>query len=477
MKFNNVNTHSKLIVVLLIVCSILFGVFIVKNAEWTWGDDYEFLISTAIGEIEWDLHIANHGRLYPLGHSDYNILTLIPNANTPLAHYIVVLVSFFLFVYFSYVLYNRLFSPIAEKPILVSWIVFFAIIFLFYYFYRLFFFLVYPERIMVVLFSLFFILYLKFVESKRYLYGVLAILVSIYLSYTKETSFIVFSTLIGVNLIFNFKNLSFREKVFYGALLLNVLVFLAVYYFVAYRTADSFYSRHSTLNEVLKFTFGNLKLLYVATAFSLWRVFVFVFKKDRNNIFVDGLLFSAVLYAIANIVLKMPMAYYYFPAVLLAFPALIYWSIKVIKPHFMLFLLITFSAYYVVKFPKVINNVQDLRTGSKHDFIELTKILNSAEEVYWLKNSGVGNVNDGIIGYQREILDVYYNYFNSTNDAVSIQNVSQLPDSIADNSVILYSELNNVRQEVYEETLTAIDELEFEKQELKNIHEINVFVK
>ena len=87
--------NTVIVYALLSLISLVYVYFILLNANWTWGDDYEFLISTAIDKIEWSLHIANRGRFYPFGHFDYNILTLIPGATTPLAHYILVALTKF----------------------------------------------------------------------------------------------------------------------------------------------------------------------------------------------------------------------------------------------------------------------------------------------------------------------------------------------------------------------------------------------
>ncbi|OJV42944.1 MAG: hypothetical protein BGO29_07205 [Bacteroidales bacterium 36-12] len=469
-------TNKRIVLILLVFSSLLFGYFIIKDANWTWGDDYEFLISTAVGKMEWDIHVANHGRLYPLGHSDYNILTLIQGATTPVAHYSIVLFSFFLFVFFSYKLYNIVLIKTNKSSKLINWIVLFSILFLFYYFYRLFFFLVYPERIMVVLLSLFFILYSKFLKTNQSVFAVFAVLVSIYLSYTKETSFIIFSVVAGIGLLFNYKNNSKKENWFYLALTTNIVSFLLVYYFIAYRTADTLYSRHSSVFEVIQFTVGNLKILYIALIASLWRVFVFLFRKDRSHLLIDILLFSGVLYAIANVILKMPMDYYYFPAVMLTFPALVYWGVKLLRPEWVLIVLILSTGYYYRKFPKVINIIQDLKISTHKNLVEFTNILNDSDKAYWLQYDDIDEVVKGKMGYQREILEVYYHFYNNEDEAIEIKNVNELPEELNSKIVLFYSDLQ-VASEEYDITLRQIDSIGFTQQHLPNIQDIKIFTK
>ncbi|SOD81216.1 hypothetical protein [Spirosoma fluviale] len=475
MNLYSTKTYSHITTSLLIICSIIFGYFIIKNANWTWGDDYEFLISTAVGKIEWDLHIANHGRLYPLGHFDFNILTFIHGADGPSAHYILVLISFFIFVFLSFRLYQDILQNTNANQKTISWIILISIIFLFYYFYKIFFFLVYSERIIIILLSLFFILYSKFLSTKKLPYAIITLIVSIYLCFTKETSFIIFGTVAGLNLLLNVKNISKREIIFYCILLVIIIIFLSVYYFVAYRSTDTYYSRHSTFEEVIKFSFRNLKILYIATALSIWRIYCILLQHDRKNFYIDSLLFSGILHAIANIILKMPMDYYYFPAVMLSLPALLHWGVRLYNPNWILTALILISGYYVRKFPETIESIQNLRITSNHQFQELTKLLNNVDSAYWLQEANVTSVNVGLMSYQRELLGVYYNYYNKSNKITEINNISKIPDFAGKKTVIFYSNYNNINNN-QDSTLEKIYQLGYKKTNFSAINEINIFV-
>lgn len=461
--------NTIIVYTLLSLISSVYVYFILLNANWTWGDDYEFLISTAVGKIEWSLHIANRGRFYPFGHFDYNILTLIPGATTPLAHYILVALSFVFFLIFSIKLYSIILKETGRNSVFNTWLILIIISFLLYYFYRIFLFLVYPERMIVVLMTLYFILYYQFIKKEKMIYGVIAIIISVYLIYCKETIFLVFSTIFGLNLLFNFKNLTNKQKIFYYALGLNVIIFLLLYYFIAYRNAETFYSRNSNLNDVFLFSIGNLKLLYIAVVLALWRAYQVLIKKDRQHLFFDSLLFSGIIYALANVLLKLPMDYYYFPAVMMTLPAIIYWLTKYLHPKWICIGLLVISVYYGRKFPTVIKSVQGQRINTSMNVVGLTKFVKSASEVLWYDDPTNNIVEQGLIGYQREISEIYMKFYDQSLSELKIRHIDSISESIMQGAILLYSDKNNTSQN--------ISELGFEKIDLPNIHEISVYKK
>lgn len=457
-------------VIILSALTLLFGYFIVKNADWTWGDDYEFLISTAIGKMEWSLHIANFGRLYPFGHFDFNILTLIPWGRTPLAHYLWVMFTFFLFVYFSFRFYRLILEETGIKILYINWLILFVLTFQFYYFYRAFFFLVYPERIILLLLTIFFYQYHKFIKYDKTRYAVFALLISLYLLFTKETMFIVFSVVSFFGLVFNFTKLTINRKVFYIILLASVVAFLLIYYFVAYKSAESFYSRNSTFSEVLKFSFGNLKVLYLALLVLFWRIFKFIKTRKQDYLVLDLMLISGVLFGLANIILKLPMEYYYFPAVLLVLAPMIFWSVKYFNPKWVIVFMLIFTLYYWRKFPNVIDNVQSLRLNTSKNVIYLADNVRNAKKVLWLEKIDNEPASQGIIGYQKDIMKVYLQFYSPDLSDIDIVTTNELCIHLESGTLVIYSDFN------YKSSLELFNE-DFEKLDLPFIHQISIFRK
>jgi hypothetical protein len=113
------NVHQKTISyfvlasgLLLICCCILW------EANWVFhnvlsGDDYQFLMTTAVGKLShastWD------ARFWPLGLGDYSLLLLFPHGTTALGHYIytcvmMILANLMLFAFLNKITSNRLIS-------------------------------------------------------------------------------------------------------------------------------------------------------------------------------------------------------------------------------------------------------------------------------------------------------------------------------------------------------------------------------
>ena len=269
---------------------------------------------------------------------------------------------------------------------------------------------------------------------------------------------------------FNFRGINHKQKVFNYALVINVLVFLILYYFIVYRNTVTFYSRNSNLKEVLIFSFGNLKLLYISFFFAFWRVYRFFVKKDRLNLFFDSMLFSGIVYALANIILKLPLEYYYFPAVMLTLPALIYWAAKLLHPKWMLIVILMLTVYYGRKFPRVIASVQGQRTETSKNIIELTNNVRSATDIFWFVSSSNDLAKQGIIGYQRDILEVYLKFYDPLITKLDIKNIKMLPDSARSGTVLFYSDLNNEKPK-------DMENLGYKKLNLPNIYEMSIYLK
>lgn len=478
--FSKINT-TIVYLLLSIITGVLFF-FIIHNANWTWGDDYGFLISTGIGEKMWALNndlgcIYNMGRFFPFGQLEYNILNFIPGGSTATAHYLLVAICIVIFVLISYILYFTTIKEAGGNTEFNPWLIILSIVFLLYYFFRIFFFLVYPERMIVVLLTLFVLLYRKFNMTNKYIYAIIAMTIAIYLIYCKETMFVVFTVILALNFLFGFKNLTKEQKFFYYVLGINVLVFLFLYYIISYRSSTVFYSRNSELKTLLPFTFGNLKLLYIGLLLSFWRSYRLFFKQDRQHLFFDSLLFSGLIYALALIVLNLQMVYYYFPAVTLVFPAIIYWLVRLVNPKWISLLMFIVVIYYCRKLPLAINNVQELRTMTHKNVEGLAKYIKGANEVLWYENKNINAVQAGQMGYQKEILSVYVHFYDHTIEKVPLKIINSLPDSMPRKTLIFYS-ANNIQKssDMKVWTQTMLNQ-RIEKLNLNYIDELFIYYK
>jgi len=475
MDFRKVNTI--IVYSLLAIITLVTVFFVIYNANWTWGDDYEFLISTAVGKIEWSLHIANMGRFYPFGHFDYNMLVLMPGGTSATAHYILVAISMIVFVIASYILYFITLKEANRGILYKPWLIFGCVVFLLYYFFRLFFFLVYPERIIVVLLTLFVLSYYKFNKDKKSSYAIIAVIIAIYLTYCKETMFVIFTVLSVLNFLFGYKKLTMKQKIFHITLLFNTLIFLVLYYFITFRHTTVFYPRPNNFIDIIPFSLGNLKLLYFGLILSIWRLYRLIYKQDKQHLFFDSMLFSGLMYAFATITLNLQMVYYYYPAVLLVFPALIYWSSKIINPKWISLIVFVILVYYGRKIPTAIYNVQGMRITTHKHVETLSRYIKDARNIFWYERKKNNTINAGIEGYQKEILNVYVHFYENSIESIPFQIINLLPDSVPGKTVVFYSDYNNLDQSDELNWNKEMKKQHIDKLNLNNIHEISIYYK
>ena len=306
-----------------------FSFFILFHADWVIGDDYETLQTTAIGRPEsitrhiGQENIAN-GRFYPLGHYDLNIITLMPY-HGPAAHYIYIWLQFLTISLLLWKLSGGLSNSAKNsKPSVLCRTIFLCIFLTGFGFTWIYFELSYPERFLMILLSAFVLLSHKAIASQKAIFYILSLLAAAYSSYMKEPVFIIFCVFSAVNLLFN-KNRTYRDNVFYYALIANGAVFLALYYFLAFRGHTDLYStaNGNTFFTALLLIFIQTRLNIIFLIVLIYRLYQMFIKRNRENIFENSILFAGFFYMMAFAVLKMSNPYYFLPAELLALPAIV----------------------------------------------------------------------------------------------------------------------------------------------------------
>ena len=207
-------------VLFLILSAICFC--ILWNANWIFGDDFQFLKTTAIGREarSW----SGRGRFWPLGLVDYSILVLISYGHTVTAHFIynsiVMIISVFLMFF--------LFLKITKKQYLISTF-FILLLFATSSFMLIHMTCIYPERIMFFMFAAFMLCYWKAKQQQSTKYYILAFLSAAYVTYTKEPIFGLIAIIAFTNLLFGYKKCTQKDRNFYYALLVNSAIYLAIY--------------------------------------------------------------------------------------------------------------------------------------------------------------------------------------------------------------------------------------------------------
>jgi hypothetical protein len=124
-----------------------------------------------------------------------------------------------------------------------------------------------------------------------------------------------------VNIIFG--KLSFKDKIFNGALLVNAAIFVAIYtYRMFFRDFGERYAKITCNPFEMSFApFLKEPILILMMIIACIRAYSILLKKDRRHVFTDSLLFAGIGYLIAIMMLRFTDPYYFFPSVLLFIPA------------------------------------------------------------------------------------------------------------------------------------------------------------
>lgn len=312
----------------------LCSAVILTNADWTIGDDFETLQTTASGYAE---SICRHigqeknanGRFYPLGHYDLNLLVFVPAGKTAAAHYVYIWLQFLLLVFLFWKLLSVTDFNSCGTTVKASTGMKTAALLLFVSspgFLWVFTGVNFPERLLMVLYAFSMLMFIRGKESRtekeKNMCYAMAAAAALYASYMKEPVSSCFCIFAASCLIFS-ENIEKKEKFFHVFLLINCIVFFVLYYFLALRGHTSFYvaGEGGSISHVFLRAFAAEKTVLLVFALAAFRFFRVVCKKERNSIFTDSLLFAGAGYNLTFIVLKLAAPYYFTPALLLSMPA------------------------------------------------------------------------------------------------------------------------------------------------------------
>ncbi len=349
------------------------------------GDDYQFLMTTAIGKM-------SHGstwraRFWPLGLSDYSVLLLLPYGKTPLAHYIynsVILVI-------SSLLFFNFINNIIRFNIKIS---LFSLFLLFCSsgFMQIHMECIYAERMIFFLLCVFIIFYKKACETKKDFYYYIAFFVAVWATYMKELVFVIFLIIAMTELFF--QSLTKQRKLFNYALLFNSFVFIIIYiYRRIFRVHEPAYA---TIHYNISLEqFFNEPILYFMVILTGIRIYAVFFKKEYKCIFTDALLFAGMGYALSYCLLKLTSGYYLFPSIVLFLPA---FAIFINKSNNFVKLMIFLGAIFcaIPNLKKsvhiVINNWSHRQTDELF-FQYIVDEFHRGKQIYWLSNSDLQKNN------------------------------------------------------------------------------------
>jgi endoglucanase len=362
-------TVKKIAISLLIVISAFFVFVIMYKANWVFGDDKDYVITTAVNKMYQPVFIG--GRFFPLGRIHYNLLLLIfrclgLNTGLPVeAHFLMVAMFCVMSVICLYVLFNKIEPlPNSSHPLLSLFFV--CTFFLFgSAFSTIYLYIIFPETPGILLFSIFMLMYYKALKTDKIKYYLVAFIVAAYNTYCKEPIFGIFFVIALTNLIFRYKDASKRERFFYFSLIANGVLFIVLYYFLSFLNSVVFYNsilsgetvgRFQLFLSILKET----PVIVIMFTFGFVRLFFVLFRKDREHLYYDSLLFAGMAYVLAFIILRLEFSYYFMPSILLFLPSVVYWLKYVYDKKFTLALCLFFCLmpFFIYNYGHTVGNVK-----------------------------------------------------------------------------------------------------------------------
>ena len=435
-----------------------------------WGDDYLFLMTTAIGKAAhgctWD------GRFYPLGHSDYSILLLVPYGKTALAHYIyncVILVASSLMM-FSFL------KKATKKNYAVS---LFSLLILFSIssFMQIHMECFYPEKTLSFLLCVFMWSYTKAEKTDKFPYYLLTFVVAAYATYMKEPVFGIFAIIAVTELLFD--DLSPKSKFLNYSLLFNSLVFVAIYvYRRLFRKYTGIYASVSSNISDLSFSlFVNEPILYFIVGLTLLRLYFVLIRKDREHIFTDALLFASTGYAFAYFLLRLNHSYYLFPSVVLFLPAFAVFiaGSKCFVKILSVIISISCVASQFACNKYAVLNVWDHREKDHLFFEHIVDEYHAGKKIYWFSDPLLEKNDPGYCHLDNVMfLDRFQHFLNYySNHQIIINRIFDL-SNIDDKCVVLCScttaagqAFDKTRKELYKrglaQTMSLVGHLMFSK--------------
>jgi hypothetical protein len=434
--------------------------FILKNATFLLGDDYSFLTTTAVGKYyPASTFVGWNGRFPPLMHWIFNVLLLFSGGKSALAHFSIIAFGFFIFTISQYYFFRKLIYGASDFTVYNDWLIVFCTVFITVRVYPVFLDVFIAENIAVVCIAIFLFTYLMLWETNNFLWGILALIPVVYVTYVKEPIFVTFLVLSLTVLIFSDNKLSKALKIFHWSLVLNFMAFAVLYYLFVLRHPVSMYGEISQLKgtELIFKVFRNHKVLFLSFLLTFYRLYCVIVKRDRRNLIYDALLFAGVSYSVAMLILKMSFAKYYLPALVLSFPAIIFWAVKTINIRWVS-LIMLISAMYCTNL--IVNDIQE----NQHARLTTLPILNSISELisegyslYWYQpelNIDFYDIRDD----KQSNLEVYLRYISKERSEVKTIEISTFKDlPLNENFLVLNpieNESNSQSKKVLEDFIT-----------------------
>jgi hypothetical protein len=457
--FTDKSTGKKLYLFIIAVSAVV--VFCVLfRANWTFGDDTQFVETTAVNKYFSLNPLSELGRFFPLGLFHYNIILFIfrifgITSGVPfIVQFVFVTLIYIATVFFLYLLLRN--SEPFDGSRHEALTVFFACTWFLFAkgFPRIYMEFVYPETVLIMLFVVFMFMYHKAIKTDKKRYFTAALLAAVYATYCKEPAFGVFVAVALINYIFNYRRQTKNEKIFHALLLVNGVLFLVLYYFLSFRTASQLFHEGKIITRGLQFfhfILANNVFFVIMIPLCFIRLFCILFKKDRARLYYDGLLFAGFGYGFAFVVLHLNSDWYFLPSAVLFLPALVYWTKylyqkKIDRALLFFFLLILMNIYNIGSEVRLIKYVWGRREEFRPYIADLYSEYKAGKKFIWYESDDIETypeIYKFTVSRKKDILNTFLNYLNKSEGKTFFTVSDDAAEIGADEDILLFYPLEN----------------------------------
>lgn len=387
MKTNYVKIYKSLFVFVWCAFVAVCAYFAIHNAQWLGGDEAIVISHTGWASPFIPPQVPfSYARFFPFSYSLYNVLLMLPHGEQISPTAIYALHSTFMIVY---ALMLSLLAAFIMKDIEDKWKYPILLLITIFAIGR-----IYPEIItcytgvwiVLTLLPVFLICAYLFHTKQQWVYGIMALLVINYIIYCYETVFTIPMALGACMLLFSWKSLSKKEKIFDALLVASALLFLLLYVILVIPKIENAYQGDHGAGVTW---LGNALHIFIAQK-TIWVIALLLIiriwdmlKHKSQFCFFDALLLASCAYCCGAATLKLNFVYYYNVAVITAIPAILYFALHYIKPQGALILFLCLALFYGRKMPSVIRSTQKARTEYTAYLSMLANEVNNSQTIYW----------------------------------------------------------------------------------------------
>lgn len=351
---------------------LIYSGFIVMNASFGVIDDHGLLDTLLVGKEMPFFIIPEIGRFFPLDGYEYSLISNM--SLLPISFYLYNAVQFFVIIYLMYKILVEIVDGKRQN------IIFFAILFLIFMpgftssWLRLFI----PERSELLFFIAFLFFFLKYQKEQKIVYLLVGLLSANIALYYKEPAFLMLGSFAFFHLVFGWKELNIKQKIFDFLLIISAFIFIVIYFFVVHvHKGDTLYGA-STINPLLVFvknifnyTLSDPLVVFIMLPLVLWRIYAII-KSKKVNCLYDAMLFSSAIYVLVFLKLNMFAHHYLLPAYAFGLVAIVYFIFQeqlyktivfkflgVLTGLFLIFSSLPTGLHLMSHYKNVPNNFQD----------------------------------------------------------------------------------------------------------------------